>query len=148
MPCCNVRLGHLAELRWAVYLTHVAIPVESEMIKIGVLGIIVASSLLCPNIAVSQATESEVLVATPDGVPVEENGKFITSGGEVDHSPGALKNIDIMVRVVRANGYRCDSVTAYSPYVFSRGFELKCNHFDYTYDFEDKGKGYEFVPPK
>jgi uncharacterized protein YecT (DUF1311 family) len=78
---------------------------------------------------------------TPVGIPIEKNAVLFSS------SPEALHDIDILVGMVTANGYRCDSVSSFRPYAFSRGFTLRCNSFDYTYDFADKGRGYQFQPP-
>ncbi|WP_424948037.1 hypothetical protein [Candidatus Spongiihabitans sp.] len=47
--------------------------------------------------------------------------------------------IDTLVTLVRLHGYRCDSVSAARPFVFSRGFSITCNGFAYEYEIEDKG---------
>jgi hypothetical protein len=74
---------------------------------------------------------------TPNGVPLEkQDATYITDYP----SAAVLAGIDKVVRVVRADGYRCDSVSSYQPYLTSRGFELECNHFAYKYDFEDKAQ--------
>ena len=43
------------------------------------------------------------------------------------------------VKLIRAFGYKCDSISAASPMTFSRGFEFVCNDFAYDYEIEDKG---------
>lgn len=48
-----------------------------------------------------------------------------------------------MAELVRVYGYRCDTVSAASPWLFSRGFNLKCNRFRYSYDLEDRGGRWE-----
>lgn len=80
-------------------------------------------------------------LATPAGIPIEKDAVLF------DDSGGSLDNIDKMARVVRANGYRCDSISGYRPFFFSNGFELNCNRFAYTYEFEDKGRGFRFKAP-
>lgn len=52
---------------------------------------------------------------------------------------GRTDILEGMANLVRANGYRCDSISAARPMVFSRGFVLVCNGFAYEYQLEDKG---------
>lgn len=52
---------------------------------------------------------------------------------------GETQALEEMVRLVRANGYRCDSISAARPMMFSRGFVLVCNGFAYEFEIEDKG---------
>jgi hypothetical protein len=48
--------------------------------------------------------------------------------------------INFAVKMVRLNGYRCDSVSALRPFLWGgRGAVLKCNQYDYSYDIADKG---------
>ncbi len=49
--------------------------------------------------------------------------------------------IDDAVELVRNAGYRCNSVSSLIPFVFSplTGGTLKCEHYRYTYEIEDKG---------
>lgn len=44
-----------------------------------------------------------------------------------------------LANFVRANGYRCDSVSAALPWVFSFGFTLRCNGYRHEYKITDKG---------
>ena len=41
--------------------------------------------------------------------------------------------------IIRAQGYRCDSVSSIQRWVFSGGFDVVCNGFRYKYEIEDKG---------
>ncbi len=41
--------------------------------------------------------------------------------------------------MIRAMGWRCDSVSAIRPFLMSRGFTMVCNNFAYTYEFSDRG---------
>ena len=41
--------------------------------------------------------------------------------------------------MIRLKGWRCDSVSAIRPHLFSRGFTMVCNNFRYTYEFKDRG---------
>lgn len=47
--------------------------------------------------------------------------------------------IEPAVGMIRGYGYRCDSISAIRPFVFSRGFTVVCNNFNYEYDLSDKG---------
>jgi hypothetical protein len=87
------------------------------------------------------SAKDQLPAATPGGIPIEKDAVLS------DHAADTLSLIDRAMMVVKANGYRCDSVSAFHPYVFSIGVELVCNRFAYTYDFEDKGRGLQFKPP-
>jgi hypothetical protein len=50
-----------------------------------------------------------------------------------------------LVRMVRASGYRCDSISSMRPFLTSRGFKLLCNRFDYVYEIEDKGGRWQVI---
>lgn len=41
--------------------------------------------------------------------------------------------------IVRAHGYRCDSISSFQPFVMSAGYTIRCNNYRYTYELEDKG---------
>jgi len=47
--------------------------------------------------------------------------------------------IDPAVGMIRASGYRCDSISVVRPFILSRGFTVLCNNFRYEYDFSDRG---------
>jgi hypothetical protein len=64
--------------------------------------------------------------------------------------PGAVINKDAprgaiapAVELIRAKGWRCDSVSAMIPFIMSRGFSLTCNQFNYKYEIEDRGGNWE-----
>lgn len=52
---------------------------------------------------------------------------------------GRMDIVDTLVKFVQAHGNTCDSVSAASDNVFSKGFILKCNGYNYTYQILDKG---------
>lgn len=52
---------------------------------------------------------------------------------------GRLDIVDTLVKFVKAHGNRCDSVSAASDNMLSKGFTLKCNKYNYTYQILDKG---------
>lgn len=41
--------------------------------------------------------------------------------------------------VIRASGYRCDSVTSIHRWIYSVGFDVVCNDYRYKYELEDRG---------
>lgn len=112
------------------------------LITLGIIAALVIIGSLLPK--QPEQPQAAGPATTPNGVPLEkQDATYITDYP----SAAVLGDIDKVVRVVRANGYRCDSVSSYQPYLTSRGFELECNHFAYKYDFEDKGRGYVLKPP-
>ncbi len=78
---------------------------------------------------------------TPGGTPVEPRAVIYHD----DQTPLAdvLKAADQAAGLVRANGYRCDSVSAFRPFLWGLGYKLVCNEFRYEYDVEDKGGRWE-----
>jgi len=52
---------------------------------------------------------------------------------------GKQEVIDELAVLVKANTYRCDSISAVRAWLFSRGFTLVCNRFSYEYEIADKG---------
>ena len=50
-----------------------------------------------------------------------------------------LRLVDPGVAMIRAMGWRCDSISVIRPFLFSVGFTIVCNNFRYEYDFEDRG---------
>src|SRR5665213_4613921 len=55
-----------------------------------------------------------------------------------DDSPESIKLIHQLVNLVRANDFRCDTVSAARPMILSRGYVLSCNQLAYSYDIADK----------
>ena len=43
------------------------------------------------------------------------------------------------VTMIRAGGWRCDSLSAIQLFAFSRGFSITCNRYNYRYEFRDRG---------
>jgi hypothetical protein len=52
---------------------------------------------------------------------------------------GRMDIVDTLVKFVKAHGNRCDSVSAASDNMVSKGYTLKCNKYNYTYQILDKG---------
>lgn len=43
------------------------------------------------------------------------------------------------VKMIRAMGWRCDSISSVQRHLFSRGFTVVYNRFAYEYEFKDRG---------
>lgn len=41
--------------------------------------------------------------------------------------------------LVKAYGYRCDSISSFQSFIMGGGYKINCNSFRYTYELEDKG---------
>lgn len=73
-------------------------------------------------------------IAHAQDAPIED-GAMISDGNGVN-----MRNlISPAVGMIRAMGWRCDSISAMRPYLMSRGFTVVCNNFNYTYNISDKG---------
>jgi len=94
--------------------------------------------------ATQQAIEVKFPAFTPDGVRLEKDATRPVEDGLYKLNP-YLKAIGFFVSLVHVNGYRWDSVTTLRAWIFSKGFTLTCNHFDYSYEFVDHGRGYEMT---
>lgn len=44
-----------------------------------------------------------------------------------------------LAALVRRMGHRCDRVSMVSKHLFGRGFTLRCNDFEHSYNIEDAG---------
>lgn len=51
------------------------------------------------------------------------------------------QQVEAAVKLVRAKGYRCDSVSSLMP-TLRGGFTLKCNNWRYVYSIADRGGRY------
>ena len=70
-------------------------------------------------------------------VPIESNA--IISDTK-DYPRAKLLNlVKPGVAMIRARGWRCDSISSIRPFMFSRGFTFVCNRFNYEYEFRDRG---------
>jgi TPR repeat protein len=46
---------------------------------------------------------------------------------------------DTLTSLVIVNGFRCDSISFVSPFIFSSGYYISCNENRYRYEIADKG---------
>ena len=70
-------------------------------------------------------------------VPIE-SGAMISDTQDFPRA-NMIALIDPAVGMIKAYGWRCDSISAIRPFLFSRGFTVVCNQFSYEYDISDKG---------
>ena len=75
-------------------------------------------------LALSIAALSFSVSATPFDQPVKSSSK---------------KQAQAAANLIKAYGYRCDSISAFQPFIMGGGFTLRCNNFSYKYLIEDKG---------
>ncbi|OCJ12467.1 hypothetical protein A6U86_05440 [Rhizobium sp. AC27/96] len=67
--------------------------------------------------------------------PIEQNSQVM---------PDFPKELyPIAIELIKAKGWRCDSISAARKWVWSRGFTVVCNNYSYQYDFEDRGGNIE-----
>ncbi len=80
-------------------------------------------------------------VAVAKDVPIEPNAVMapemqeLTDKGQIAFQ----KMLNTSANLIRLNGWRCDSISAFTHFMFSRGFRLTCNGFSYRYEIQDRG---------
>lgn len=85
-----------------------------------------------------------VVLMTLISVPAANSGKKPSYTIEKDAKiygavEGRMDIVDTLVKFVKAHGNRCDSVSSASDNVFSKGYTLICNKYNYKYQILDKG---------
>jgi hypothetical protein len=81
---------------------------------------------------------------TPNGIPVEKETFYINYRlGNVENIDALMRLADVAVDMAHEDGLRCNSVTLLDNWMFSNGWTLQCNHFDYKYYIQDKGRGWQ-----
>jgi hypothetical protein len=79
------------------------------------------------------ATQSVTAMADTLGEPVEPDA-------DIDSTlKDETKLISGLVGLVRAHGYRCDTISAVKTFSTSKGFKLACDGFGDKYDIKDQG---------
>ena len=69
---------------------------------------------------------------------------LIEPGAQIDK--GFTKTEQVLkelVGLVRANGYRCDSITFARRMAMKSGFVMACNNARYKYEIEDRGGNWQ-----
>jgi len=67
--------------------------------------------------------------------PLEEDA-VLTNGWTREHAQTLANEASA---IIRAHGFRCDTVSNIQRWVFSSGFDISCNGFRYEYELEDRG---------
>lgn len=75
------------------------------------------------------------LSGTSFAAPLEENAQY-TSDLTRQRAQAIANDAS---RLIERAGYRCDTVSFVAKWVFSVGFDVKCNHNRYSYEITDKG---------
>ena len=73
---------------------------------------------------------------TAKQTPVEPEAVL---GSTIKELPNRQEVLDELVRMIRARGWRCNTISSARMMVFSRGFEMTCNGFAYEYEIRDRG---------
>jgi hypothetical protein len=56
-----------------------------------------------------------------------------------DTMKGKFEAIDALAILVKVNTFKCESISAVRTWLFSRGYTLICNNYNYEYEIADKG---------
>ena len=56
------------------------------------------------------------------------------------------RQVQALAGLVLAFGYRCDSISSATPWIFSHGFTLYCNRYRYEYEISEPGGRWQVIP--
>jgi hypothetical protein len=70
-------------------------------------------------------------------VPIERDA-IISDTQEMPRAR-LLGLVNPAVAMIRAHGWRCDSISALRPLMLARGYAVTCNQFAYSYEIRDRG---------
>ena len=87
------------------------------------------------KILLTIGTSLIALSGTSFAAPLEENALY--SSDSTRQRAQAIAN-DASYLIKRA-GYKCDTVSFVTKWVFSVGFDVKCNQHPYSYEITDRG---------
>jgi len=90
------------------------------------------SQMFKPTTAVFAAF---VFTVPLSAAPLESDAIY-TSDWTKEHAQALANDASMLIR--RA-GYRCDTVSSISKWLFSVGFDVNCNGHRYQYEIEDRG---------
>lgn len=64
----------------------------------------------------------------------------VTVESDAKLSEGVSRDLAVkLAQYIALNGYSCNSVSAVTPFAFSRGYHVFCNNWQYEYEIADKG---------
>jgi len=91
------------------------------------------------SIAIPHDTNNASSIASKTIVPIEDPGGIYATLRD----DRVAERINMVVNMVRAAGYRCDSISALSPLLSTHvGFNVYCNEYRYRYNVSDMGGHY------
>lgn len=92
------------------------------------------------KIVLAVAVVLMTLVSAPAANSGSKPAYTIEKGAQIYGAvEGRMDIVDTLVKFVKAHGYKCDSVSSASDNVFSKGYTLICNKYNYTYKILDSG---------
>jgi hypothetical protein len=93
-----------------------------------------------PKVA-SRSAKARVHVAAQSATAMADTlGEPVEPDADIDNAlRDETKLISGLVGLVRARGYRCDTISAIKTFSTSKGFKLACDRFGDKYDIKDRG---------
>ena len=79
------------------------------------------------------APKQNAPASTPLGAPVEPDSRAR------DLVALSLDVVDSAIQLIKANGYRCDTISAARAMSLTRGLIVVCNRYAYKYELKDRG---------
>lgn len=74
---------------------------------------------------------------------IEPNAVIVDGGG---YSEAQLRKASLFgAQMAQDAGWKCDTVSAFRPFMLSPGFTLRCNGYRYKYEIEDRGGNWEIT---
>ena len=86
-----------------------------------------------------------ICIKTMGGQSAPESAQSVTVesgailGPKIKKREDRQQVLDEFAQHIRAKDWKCDSISAATTLIFSRGFSVKCNHFAYSYEIMDRG---------
>jgi hypothetical protein len=68
----------------------------------------------------------------------QQSNPILDSDAQISDSV-PMGQVAILRKMVKAEGYSCDTVSAVTPFAMSRGFHVICNNWEYSYELADHG---------
>jgi hypothetical protein len=81
-----------------------------------------------------------ILLTTPafaQNVPIEPDA-YLSPPDTVPRSQ-LLAAMDASVALIRASGWRCDTISGFRVLLWETGYNIHCNQFRYHYEVKDRG---------
>ena len=92
--------------------------------------------MIAPVVRAVLAAAVLTITLSAHAVEVEHEALFDET---IENLPNRQEILDALAAMVEMRGWRCDSISSARTLLLSRGFEIKCNRFSYTYLIRDRG---------